>query len=389
MGTILLPCSSSSTSATPRPTSAPIATASCVEHWRFATVRDSTADELGAALRNLLELRGVGLADLDASIVSSHGAAAAARVGRRWPAATSATRCWSSGPGIKTGMAMRYDNPREIGADRLVNAVAAYDQRRRRRASWSTSAPRSPSTRSRPRASTSAASSCPGVEISMEALTERAARAAQDRPRARRAADRQVDGRRDPLRRRLRLRRRRSTAIVRRLRDELGDGDRDDRDGRPGRAHRPVHRGDRRDRRPAHADRATAAARAQRLSLRHAAGASEPVARSPTASCSRRWPGSATGSCACRPSATAPGWRSRRWSRASPSTTATRRRCASCCASTPTSAPAGRSRSSSSARTPTSCARRRRRSPSTAPTSSTSTWAARCPRSARPAPAPR
>ena len=41
------------------------------EHWRFATVRDSTADELGAALRNLVELRGIGLADLDASIVSS------------------------------------------------------------------------------------------------------------------------------------------------------------------------------------------------------------------------------------------------------------------------------------------------------------------------------
>ncbi len=41
------------------------------EHWRFATVRDSTADELGAALRNLVELRGVGLADLSASIVSS------------------------------------------------------------------------------------------------------------------------------------------------------------------------------------------------------------------------------------------------------------------------------------------------------------------------------
>jgi type III pantothenate kinase len=42
-----------------------------VEHWRFATVRESTADELGAVLRNLLELRGIGLADLDASIVSS------------------------------------------------------------------------------------------------------------------------------------------------------------------------------------------------------------------------------------------------------------------------------------------------------------------------------
>ena len=32
------------------------------------------------------------------------------------------------GPGIKTGMALRYDNPREIGPDRLVNAVAAYER---------------------------------------------------------------------------------------------------------------------------------------------------------------------------------------------------------------------------------------------------------------------
>ena len=42
-----------------------------LEHWRFATVPRSTADELGAALRNLVELRGVGLADLSGSIVSS------------------------------------------------------------------------------------------------------------------------------------------------------------------------------------------------------------------------------------------------------------------------------------------------------------------------------
>ena len=42
-----------------------------VEHWRFATVRTSTADELGAALRDLLALRGLSFADLDASIVSS------------------------------------------------------------------------------------------------------------------------------------------------------------------------------------------------------------------------------------------------------------------------------------------------------------------------------
>ena len=98
-----------------------------VEHWRFATVRESTADELGAALRNLLELRGVGMADLNATVVSS----TVPSLGPEW--AEVARRYLGHealvvGPGVKTGMALRYDNPREIGADRLVNAVAAYDK---------------------------------------------------------------------------------------------------------------------------------------------------------------------------------------------------------------------------------------------------------------------
>ena len=42
-----------------------------VEHWRFATVRESTADEIGAALRSLLALRGLTFTDIDASIVSA------------------------------------------------------------------------------------------------------------------------------------------------------------------------------------------------------------------------------------------------------------------------------------------------------------------------------
>lgn len=98
-----------------------------VEHWRFATVRSSTADELGAALRNLLELRGVGLADLDASIVSS----TVPQLAPEWAEMASRYLMHEMvvvGPGIKTGMALRYDNPREIGADRLVNAVAAYEK---------------------------------------------------------------------------------------------------------------------------------------------------------------------------------------------------------------------------------------------------------------------
>jgi type III pantothenate kinase len=98
-----------------------------VEHWRFATVRESTADELGAALRSLLALRGVTFEDLDASIVSS-------TVPRLRPEWTETARRYLGhdmpviGPGLRTGMPIRYDNPREIGPDRLVNAVAGYAQ---------------------------------------------------------------------------------------------------------------------------------------------------------------------------------------------------------------------------------------------------------------------
>src|SRR5919199_655551 len=98
-----------------------------IEHWRFATVRTSTADELGAALRNLLALRGLSFADIDASIVSS-------TVPRQRPEWVEVGERYLGhellvvGPGLRTGMSIRYDNPREIGPDRLVNAVAGYDR---------------------------------------------------------------------------------------------------------------------------------------------------------------------------------------------------------------------------------------------------------------------
>ncbi|MDQ6914733.1 MAG: type III pantothenate kinase [Actinomycetota bacterium] len=98
-----------------------------VEHWRFATVRESTADELGAALSNLLGLRGLGFGEIEASI----GSFTVPQLAPEW--ASMAERYLGRemtivGPGVKTGMAIRYDNPREIGADRLVNSVAAYDR---------------------------------------------------------------------------------------------------------------------------------------------------------------------------------------------------------------------------------------------------------------------
>jgi type III pantothenate kinase len=98
-----------------------------VHDWRFATVRDSTADELGARLRSLLALRDLSFADIDASILSSTvpqlrpewTAMAERYLGHEMPVV---------GPGLRTGMPIRMDNPREVGADRLVNAVAAYER---------------------------------------------------------------------------------------------------------------------------------------------------------------------------------------------------------------------------------------------------------------------
>jgi type III pantothenate kinase len=95
--------------------------------WRFATVRESTADELGATLRNLLALRDMGFETLTSSIVSS----TVPDLGPEW--SSMAERYLHHpmpvvGPGVRTGMAIRMDNPREVGADRLVNAVAAHDR---------------------------------------------------------------------------------------------------------------------------------------------------------------------------------------------------------------------------------------------------------------------
>ncbi len=97
------------------------------EHWRFATVRESTRDELGAALSNLLALRGLQFSDISSSIVSS----TVPQLSQEWSAMAErylGQRMLVVGPAIRTGMPIRYDNPHEVGADRLANAVAAYER---------------------------------------------------------------------------------------------------------------------------------------------------------------------------------------------------------------------------------------------------------------------
>ncbi len=98
-----------------------------VGDWRFATRGDSTADELALALAGSLELRGLDLSSLEGAIVST----VVPRLGPEYELLCErhlGARHLLIGPAARTGMAIRIDNPRELGSDRLVNAVAAYER---------------------------------------------------------------------------------------------------------------------------------------------------------------------------------------------------------------------------------------------------------------------
>jgi type III pantothenate kinase len=96
-------------------------------HWRVSTVASRTADELALQLHHLFELQGLDVAE----VVT--GLAVASVVPRLRTALREMTDRWLKvetiivEPGIKTGMPILYDNPREVGADRIADAVAAYD----------------------------------------------------------------------------------------------------------------------------------------------------------------------------------------------------------------------------------------------------------------------
>ena len=98
-----------------------------VGDWRFATRGDSTADELALALVGSLQFRGLELDNLDGAIVST----VVPRLGPEYERLCDrhlGAPCLLIGPAVRTGMPILIDNPRELGSDRLVNAVAAYDK---------------------------------------------------------------------------------------------------------------------------------------------------------------------------------------------------------------------------------------------------------------------
>lgn len=100
---------------------------SLIKSWKIRTERDKTCDEYGITLLNLLSLSGMKVKEIKSVILSSV-------VPPLTPVFQDLSRSLFGiksivvGPGVKTGMAILYENPLEVGADRVVAAVAAYDK---------------------------------------------------------------------------------------------------------------------------------------------------------------------------------------------------------------------------------------------------------------------
>jgi type III pantothenate kinase len=98
-----------------------------VHQFRVETGRGRTADEYAVVLTQLLSMHGIAPARVDAAVIASVVPALTE------PMSALVTRAFGKealivGPGIRTGMSILYENPREVGADRIVNAVAAFEK---------------------------------------------------------------------------------------------------------------------------------------------------------------------------------------------------------------------------------------------------------------------
>ena len=97
-------------------------------HWRTSTVLERTPDEHAIMLTQLLDLEGLDLKNAVTEIAICSSAPSVTtqlrRMAKRWFSDRELTVL---GPGTKSGMPILYDNPREVGADRIADAIGAYD----------------------------------------------------------------------------------------------------------------------------------------------------------------------------------------------------------------------------------------------------------------------
>lgn len=97
-----------------------------LERWRVSTDRQKTSDEYGILMRNLFEFHGHKFEEVKAIAIASVVPPLMTGLEKMAVEYFRITPL-IIGPGVKTGMPIKFDNPKEVGADRIVNAVAAYE----------------------------------------------------------------------------------------------------------------------------------------------------------------------------------------------------------------------------------------------------------------------
>lgn len=95
--------------------------------WRISTEKDRTSDEYGLLFEQIFKFNNIDVEELENIIISS----VVPPLMHTLPAMS--VKYFNIepivvGPGVKTGMNIKYDNPKEVGADRIVNAIAAYEK---------------------------------------------------------------------------------------------------------------------------------------------------------------------------------------------------------------------------------------------------------------------
>ncbi|MBM3670702.1 MAG: type III pantothenate kinase [Actinobacteria bacterium] len=102
--------------------------ATLADHWRIASVADRTADEFALMFQQFLGFHGFSFESQISGVAISSGVPRVTTELRDMCDRYFGFAALVLEPGVRTGMPILYDNPKEVGADRIANAVAAYDQ---------------------------------------------------------------------------------------------------------------------------------------------------------------------------------------------------------------------------------------------------------------------
>ena len=98
-----------------------------VDHWRISTNAERTSDEYALVVQEFLGFHGFSFADDIGGVALSSVVPRVTAALREMTTKYFGFAALVVGPGIRTGMPIRYDDPKEVGADRIANAVGAYD----------------------------------------------------------------------------------------------------------------------------------------------------------------------------------------------------------------------------------------------------------------------